>query len=86
MQGFREALTAQGVRVGQRVVFVDELRVGLIGQVRRRWTARGVKWCQAGGAFVQVAVLAGSGRPVVGSGVVAWVGAFGEGGGCGGVV
>jgi len=39
-------LTAQGVRVRQRVVFVGEMRVGLIGQVRRRWTARGVKWCQ----------------------------------------
>jgi hypothetical protein len=39
-------LTAQGVRAGQRVVFVDELRVGLIGQARRRWTARGVKWRQ----------------------------------------
>ena len=42
-RGFREALTAQGVRAGQRVVFVDAMRVGLIGQVRRRWTARGVK-------------------------------------------
>jgi len=39
-------LTAQGVRVGQRVVFVDEMRVRLIGQVRRRWTVRGVKLCQ----------------------------------------
>jgi hypothetical protein len=39
-------LTAQGVRVGQRVVFVDEMRVGLIGQVRRRWTVRGVRLCQ----------------------------------------
>jgi len=39
-------LTAQGVRVGQRVVFVDAMRMGLIGQVRRRWTVRGVKWCQ----------------------------------------
>jgi len=39
-------LTAQGVRVGQRVVFVDALRVGLIGQVRRRWTVRGVRLCQ----------------------------------------
>jgi hypothetical protein len=36
-------LTVQGVRLGQRVVFVDEMRVGLIGQVRRCWTARGVK-------------------------------------------
>ena len=45
-RGVREALTAQGVRVGQRVVFVDALRVGLIGQVRRRWTVRGVRLCQ----------------------------------------
>jgi hypothetical protein len=45
-RGFGEALKAQGVRLGQRVVFVDELRVGLIGQVRRRWTVRGVKLCQ----------------------------------------
>jgi hypothetical protein len=45
-RGFGEALTAQGVRLGQRVVFVDELRVGLIGQVRRRWTVRGVRLCQ----------------------------------------
>jgi hypothetical protein len=43
VRGFRAALTAQGVRVAQRVVFVDAMRVGLIGQVRRRWTARGVK-------------------------------------------
>jgi hypothetical protein len=35
-RGFGEALKAQGVRVGQRVVFVDALRVGLIGQARRR--------------------------------------------------
>jgi len=38
-------LTAQGGRVGQRVVLADEMRVGLIGQVRRRWTVRGVKCC-----------------------------------------
>ena len=38
-------MTAQGVRAGQRVVFVDEMRVGLIGQVRRRWTVRGVRLC-----------------------------------------
>jgi len=31
--------------VGQRVVFVDEMRVGWMGQVRRRWTARGVRLC-----------------------------------------
>ena len=45
-QSLPKALTAQGVRVGQRVVFVDEMRVGLMGQVRRRWTVRGVKLCQ----------------------------------------
>jgi len=39
-------LTAQGVRVRRRVVFVDALRVGWMGQVRRRWTVRGVKLCQ----------------------------------------
>jgi hypothetical protein len=44
-RGFGEALTAQGVRAGQRVVFVDALRVGLIGQVRRRWAVRGVRLC-----------------------------------------
>ena len=38
-------MTAQRVRVGQRVVFVDELRVGLIGQARRRWKGRGVRLC-----------------------------------------
>jgi len=38
-------LTAQRVRAGQRVVFVDELRVGLIGQARRRWKGRGVRLC-----------------------------------------
>ena len=31
--------------MGQRVVFVDELRVGLIGQARRRWKGRGVRLC-----------------------------------------
>jgi hypothetical protein len=53
-------LTAQGVRVGQRVVFVDEMRVGLMGQVRRRWTVRGVKWCPRVERSYKVAVLAGS--------------------------
>ena len=38
-------MTAQRVRAGQRVVFVDELRVGLIGQARRRWKGRGVRLC-----------------------------------------
>ena len=60
-RGFGEALRAQGVRCGQRVVFVDEMRVGLIGQVRRRWVARGVKLrCRVErrfeGRYLQVAV------------------------------
>ncbi len=45
-RGFGEALNAHGVRLCQRVVLVDEMRVGLLGQVRRRWTARGGKVCQ----------------------------------------
>jgi hypothetical protein len=54
-------LTAQRVRVGQRVVFVDELRVGLIGQARRRWKGRGVRLCprverSSKWRYVQVAV------------------------------
>jgi len=53
-------LTAQGVRVGQRVVFVDALRVGLMGQVRRRWTVRGVRLCQRVERSYKVAALAGS--------------------------
>jgi hypothetical protein len=31
------------VRLGQAVAWADELRLGLHGQVRRRWTPRGVK-------------------------------------------
>ena len=31
--------------MGQQVVFVDERRVGLVGQMRRRWTAHGVRLC-----------------------------------------
>jgi hypothetical protein len=85
-RGFREALTAQGVRLGQRVVFVDELRVGLIGQVRRRWTVRGVRLCQRversyEWRYLQVAV-----DPLSGEVWWRWSGAFGEGGGSGGVV
>ena len=53
-------MTAQGVRVGQRVVFVDEMRVGLMGQVRRRWTVRGVKRCPRVERSYKVAALAGS--------------------------
>jgi hypothetical protein len=53
-------LTAQGVRVGRRVVFVDELRVGLIGQVRRRWKGRGVRLCPRVERSYKVAGLAGS--------------------------
>jgi hypothetical protein len=39
--GFMEALRAQGVKDGRKVVFADEMRIGLIGQVRRKWFLRG---------------------------------------------
>jgi hypothetical protein len=32
-----------GVKLGQRVAWADEMRLGLHGQVRRLWTLRGVK-------------------------------------------
>jgi len=38
-----EALRAQGVKDGRKVVFVDEKRIGMIGQVRRKWFLRGYK-------------------------------------------
>ncbi len=34
---------ARGLRVAQVVAWVDEMRVGLLGQMRRRWLPRGVK-------------------------------------------
>ena len=41
--GFVEALRAQGVKDGRKVVFADEMRIGMIGQVRRKWFLRGYK-------------------------------------------
>lgn len=38
-----ERLTEAGVRRDQAVAWADELRLGLHGQVRRRWTPRGHK-------------------------------------------
>ena len=44
-RGLSERLEAAGSP--QAVFFADEMRVGLIGQVRRRWTPRGFKLRQA---------------------------------------
>jgi hypothetical protein len=41
--GLAERLSSVGITGGQTVVWVDEMRLGLHGQVRRRWTPRGVK-------------------------------------------
>lgn len=41
--GLTEALTAVGIRRGQAVGHLDEMRVGLVGTSRRRWGIRGVK-------------------------------------------
>ena len=38
-----EALRAQRVKDGRKVVFADEMRIGMIGQVRRKWFLRGYK-------------------------------------------
>jgi hypothetical protein len=38
-----EALRAQGVKDGRKVVFADEMRIEMIGQVRRKWFLRGYK-------------------------------------------
>lgn len=40
-------MIAAGLRQGAVVVWADEMRLGLHGQVRRRWTLRGVKLRQA---------------------------------------
>jgi len=42
-RGLTTALVQQGVSQGEDVVWGDEMRLGLHGQVRRRWTGRGVK-------------------------------------------
>lgn len=41
--GLTAALSAQGVSQRTRLFWGDEMRLGLLGQVRRRWTPRGVK-------------------------------------------
>jgi hypothetical protein len=41
--GFVEALRAQGVKDGRKVVFADEMRIEMIGQVRRKWFLRGYR-------------------------------------------
>lgn len=45
--GLAARLAETGLREGQRVAWADEMRLGLHGQVRRRWTLRGVKLRQA---------------------------------------
>jgi len=35
-RGFLEALRAQRVKDGRKVVFADEMRIGMIGQVQRK--------------------------------------------------
>lgn len=41
--GLTQALTAKGVHQRSRLYWSDEMRIGLLGQVRRRWAPRGVK-------------------------------------------
>lgn len=41
--GLSEALTAAGLAAGTAVAWADEMRVGLMGMVRRAWSPRGVK-------------------------------------------
>jgi hypothetical protein len=40
-RGLLAALQAEGVRRGEEVGFADEMRLGLLGQVRRVWGRRG---------------------------------------------
>lgn len=44
--GLTRALQAAGVTTVQGIAWADEMRVGLIGQVRRVWAPRGVKVVQ----------------------------------------
>ncbi len=44
--GLLAALQAEGLRRGEEVVFADEMRLGLLGQVRRVWGRRGEKMRQ----------------------------------------
>jgi len=60
-------LTAHKVCLGQQVVFVDERCVGLVDQMRRRWTVRRVRLCSPverlyKWRYLQVAVEPLSGR------------------------
>jgi hypothetical protein len=41
--GLLAALQAEGLRRGEEVVFADEMRLGLLGQVRQVWGRRGEK-------------------------------------------
>jgi hypothetical protein len=41
--GLLAALQAEGLRRGEEEVFADEMRLGLLGQVRRVWGRRGEK-------------------------------------------
>ena len=40
-KGLLEALCQEGLRRVEEVIFVDEMRVGLLGQSRRVWGKRG---------------------------------------------
>lgn len=42
-RGLTQALTAKGVDQSSKLYWADEMRIGLMGQVRRRWAPRGVK-------------------------------------------
>jgi len=42
-KGLWAALQAEGLRRGEEVVFADEMRLGLLRQVRRVWGRRGEK-------------------------------------------
>ena len=42
-RGLLAALQAEGLRRGEKVVFADEMRLGLLRQVRRVWGRRGEK-------------------------------------------
>jgi hypothetical protein len=44
--GLKAALNAAGLVKGQRILFVDEMRIGLWGQVRRVWGIRGIRVVQ----------------------------------------
>lgn len=41
--GLTAALASEGMQQTSRVYWEDEMLIGLMGQVRRRWTPRGMK-------------------------------------------